>query len=66
MVTTDYNAPEEVARCPIFLTGPAAEIRDQLEARREATGISYVVVQGKDRELLESFAEAVVEPLAGR
>jgi probable F420-dependent oxidoreductase len=58
--------PDQVARCPIYLTGPASEIRDALEARREATGVSYVVIQGREPELLEAFAEAVVGPLAGR
>ncbi len=58
--------PEEVADCPIFLTGSAAELRDRLEARREQTGISYVVIPGKDLAVLEQFAEAVVEPLAGK
>ncbi len=58
--------PEEVADCPLFLTGSAAEIRDTLERRRERTGISYVVIQGVDAEALERFAEAVVAPLAGK
>jgi probable F420-dependent oxidoreductase len=57
---------EQIADCPLFLTGSAAEIRDTLERRREKTGISYVVIQGKEPALLESFAEAVVEPLAGK
>ena len=57
---------DEVADCPLFLTGPAAEVRDRLEKRREETGISYVVVHGEDPDLLERFAHAVVEPLAGR
>jgi probable F420-dependent oxidoreductase len=57
--------PEEVADCPIFLTGTAAEIRDRLEKRREETGISYVVIQGSS-DALESFAEEIVAPLAGR
>jgi probable F420-dependent oxidoreductase len=63
------NSPmsvEQVADCPLFLTGSAAEIRDTLERRREATGISYIVIQGKDPAQLEAFAEAVVAPLAGR
>jgi probable F420-dependent oxidoreductase len=63
------NSPmsvEEIADCPLFITGSAAEIRDTLERRRERTGISYVVIQGKDPALLETFAEAVVAPLAGR
>jgi len=58
--------PEQVADCPLFLTGSAAEIRERLEKRREETGISYVVVQGRDRDALEGFAEHVVAPLAGR
>jgi probable F420-dependent oxidoreductase len=59
---------EQVADCPLFLTGPASEIRDQLERRREETGISYVVIQSADVDmaLIEAFAKEVVEPLAGR
>jgi probable F420-dependent oxidoreductase len=57
---------DEVADCPLFITGSAAEIRDRFEARREATGISYPVVQGRDLAALEAFARGVVEPLAGR
>lgn len=56
----------EVADCPMFLTGPASEIRDRLQRRREETGISYVVIQGRDPGVLETFAEAVLEPLAGK
>ncbi len=58
--------PEQVADCPLFLTGPASEIRDRLEKRREETGISYLVIQGQRPELLESFAADVVSVLAGR
>jgi probable F420-dependent oxidoreductase len=58
--------PEQVADCPLFLTGPASEIRDRLEARREQTGISYVVIQGRDPAVVERFAAEVVAPLAGR
>jgi probable F420-dependent oxidoreductase len=57
---------EQVADAPLFITGSAAEVRDRLEARREQTGISYTVIQGRDEALLERFAEAVVAPLAGR
>ena len=32
--------PAQVADCPLFLTGPASEIRDRLQQRREDTGIS--------------------------
>jgi len=56
---------DEVADNPIFLTGPASEIRERLEARREALGLSYVVIQGRTPELLEQFAAEIVEPLAG-
>jgi probable F420-dependent oxidoreductase len=57
---------EQVADCPLFLTGPASEIRDRLETRREQTGISYVVIQGRDPAVVERFAAEVVAPLAGR
>jgi len=59
-------SPEEVADCPLFLTGSPAELRERLEKRREETGISYSVIQGKDLATLEQFAEAVVGPLAGK
>jgi probable F420-dependent oxidoreductase len=57
---------EQVADCPIFLTGSASELRDRLERRREQTGINYQVVQGAKLDALEQFAEAVVAPLAGK
>jgi probable F420-dependent oxidoreductase len=57
---------EQVADCPLFLTGSAAEIRDRLERRREETGISYVVIQGRELDVVERFAAEVMEPLAGR
>jgi probable F420-dependent oxidoreductase len=56
----------QVADCPLFLTGSPTEIRDRLEKRREETGISYVVIQGRERSWIEAFAEHVVAPLAGR
>jgi probable F420-dependent oxidoreductase len=56
---------EEVADCPVFLTGPASEIQDRLAKRREETGISYVVIQGREIEQLERFAEEVMRPLVG-
>lgn len=56
---------EQVADCPLFLTGPASEIRERLEKRREQTGISYIVIQGGDEGLLETFAKEIIEPLAG-
>jgi probable F420-dependent oxidoreductase len=57
---------EEVAECPLFITGSGAEIRERLERQRTETGISYVVIQGGDIGLVERFAEEVVAPLAGR
>jgi probable F420-dependent oxidoreductase len=57
---------EQVADCPLFLTGSASEIRERLEKRREETGISYVVIQAGTAETLEPFAEQVVAPLAGK
>lgn len=57
--------PEQVADCPLFLTGSPGEIRDRLLKRREQTGISYVVIQGGDIDQVERFAAEIVEPLAG-
>jgi len=58
--------PEQVANCPLFLAGPGSEICDRLERQREETGISYVVIQGGDFDLVERFAEEVVSPLGGK
>lgn len=58
--------PEQVADSPMFLTGSASEICERLEKRREQTGISYVVIQGKDTAAVDAFAEGVVAPLAGK
>ena len=57
---------DEVTACPLYLTGSPAEVRETLEKRREEFGISYVVIQGDDPAALESFAEHVIEPLAGK
>jgi probable F420-dependent oxidoreductase len=57
---------EDVAGCPAFMTGSGAEIRERLEERREATGISYVVIQGDKMETVEGFAQEIVSKLAGR
>jgi len=54
---------EQVADCPLFLTGSASEICDRLERRREETGISYTVIQAGDEALLETFAKEIMEPL---
>ena len=56
---------EQVAACPLYLTGSAREIRDLLEQRRVQFGISYVVIQGSDEKVLATFAEQIVAPLAG-
>lgn len=55
--------PEQVADCPLFLTGSAQEIRDRLQQRREETGISFIVIQGGKTDVLESFAKEIVQPL---
>lgn len=57
---------DEVAACPLFLVGSPGELRDQLEARRAETGISYIVIQGGDDALLDAFAKEIIQPLAGR
>ena len=57
---------EQVADAPLFLTGSASEIRERLHKRREQTGISYIVIQGRDEAAFERFAEAVVARLTGR
>lgn len=54
---------EEVADCPLFLTGSASEICERLEKRREETGISYIVIQGGRQDVVEAFAEQVMAPL---
>ena len=56
----------QVAACPLYLTGSAREIQDELARRREAFGISYVVIQGHDEKALATFAEQIVAPLAGK
>jgi alkanesulfonate monooxygenase SsuD/methylene tetrahydromethanopterin reductase-like flavin-dependent oxidoreductase (luciferase family) len=59
-------APEDIADCPLFLTGSAAEIQDTLQRRREKTGISHIVIQHRDPAATRQFAEAIVAPLAGK
>ncbi len=58
--------PEQIADTPMFLTGSASEICERLEKRREQTGISYVVIQGKDPAVVDAFADGVVSRLAGK
>lgn len=54
----------------LFLCGSPQQARDLLQRRREATGISYLMVvhHGPDAgfEQLEALAEAVVAPLSGQ
>jgi probable F420-dependent oxidoreductase len=57
---------QQVAACPLYLTGSASEIRDVLQQRREDFGISYTVIQGHDEKSLATFAEQIVAPLAGK
>lgn len=57
---------QQVADCPMFLTGPASEICDRLQARRERFGFSYIVIQGDDEAVVQRFAEQVVAPLTGK
>jgi alkanesulfonate monooxygenase SsuD/methylene tetrahydromethanopterin reductase-like flavin-dependent oxidoreductase (luciferase family) len=54
---------DQVAECPLFLTGSAREIRERLERQREETGISYLVIHGGDEADLELFAKEIVQPL---
>jgi probable F420-dependent oxidoreductase len=56
-------SPEEVAACPLYLTGSAREIQETLLRRREELGFNYIVIQGRDFALLEKFAAEVVAPL---
>jgi len=56
---------EQVAECPLFLTGSAPEICERLVRQREETGINYIVIQGGDQAVLETFAKEIVQPLAG-
>ena len=58
--------PDQVTETPLALIGTPAEVRDRIEARREETGISYIVIQGGDEALLSQFADEIVQPLAGR
>jgi alkanesulfonate monooxygenase SsuD/methylene tetrahydromethanopterin reductase-like flavin-dependent oxidoreductase (luciferase family) len=57
---------DDIAGCPLFLTGSAREIQDALQRRREKTGISHVVIQHRDMAATKQFAEAVIAPLAGK
>ena len=51
--------PDAVAESPILLMGTPAQIADDLRARRERWGFSYVVVQGHDTA--EALAPVVAE-----
>jgi len=54
---------DQVADCPLFLTGSAQEIRERLLARREAFGIHEIVIQGREPDVLERFAREIAAPL---
>lgn len=55
-------APELVANSPFALMGPPAKIAEDLLARRDRWGFSYIIVGGED---VESFAP-VIKILAGK
>ncbi len=58
---------DDVAGCPMYLTGSLAEIQDRMAERREQTGISYLIlVDTGEPGLVERFAEQIVEPLTGK
>jgi hypothetical protein len=54
--------PEEIIGMPHFLIGTIDELVEDIVARRERFGISFIVVQG---EVAEDLAP-VVERLAGK
>ena len=60
------QAQGDIADCPLFLTGSAAEIQDTLQRRRERTGLSHIVIQHRDLATTRQFAEAIITPLAGK
>jgi len=67
MIAQNTGMPaDEIADCPLFLTGSASEIQDTLQRRREQTGISHVVIQHRDLATTRQFAEAVIAKLAGK
>jgi len=55
-------APELVANSPFALMGPPAKIAEDLLARRDRWGFSYIIVGGED---VENFAP-VIKILAGK
>ena len=55
-------APEMIANSPFALMGPPAKIAEDLLARRERWGLSYIIVGGED---VNSFAP-VIKILAGK
>ena len=54
--------PKMVADSPFALMGPPAKIAEDLLARRERWGLSYIIVGGED---VNSFAP-VIKILAGK
>jgi alkanesulfonate monooxygenase SsuD/methylene tetrahydromethanopterin reductase-like flavin-dependent oxidoreductase (luciferase family) len=66
-IANDYGlTAEEIVACPGFLIGSAAEIRERIEQLRNETGISYIMIWAETQDLVERFAEAVVDPLTGK
>lgn len=66
-IANDYGlTDEEIVACPGFLIGSAAEIRERIEQLRNETGISYIMIWAETQDLVERFAEAVVDPLTGK
>ena len=67
IASTTGMSPEQVAECPLFLTGPPSEIRERLQHLREHTGISYIVIQDGPQipaGTVEKFSTEVVSQLA--
>jgi len=61
---TDLSGTQ-ITDSSLFLTGTPAQVRDRLERRRQATGLSYYSIHEPEPDQIRAFAEGVVEPLAG-
>lgn len=63
MLATQFHAPvAELLQSPLILVGTADQIVDDLEARRERFGITYITVFDRDMEAMAP----VIERLKGR